>query len=60
MVAYFRSTGDMVWRRYSRNKRSTLPEVSGDDDHDDDDVTGVDDEEDDGILTRLTRNTEAR
>ena len=26
MVAYFRSTGDMVWRRYNRNKRQTLEE----------------------------------
>jgi hypothetical protein len=40
----------LVWRRYNRNKRSSLPEESEEEEE----------EEDDGVLTRLTRNTDAR
>ena len=57
MVAYFRSTGDMVWRRYNRNKRSA---AATDTDADDDDVDDGEADDGEGILSRLTRNTDAR
>ena len=52
MVAYFRSTGDMVWRRYNRNKRQAL-EQTEDQDEDED----LEEEE---ILDREKRNTNER
>ena len=59
MVAYFRSTGDMVWRRYNRNKRSAAA-TDTDADADDDDVDDGEADDGEGILSRLTRNTDAR
>ncbi len=56
MVAYFRSTGDMVWRRYSRNKRQALEAEDLADDEDLDE----DEEEDEQILSREKRNGDAR
>ena len=52
MVAYFRSTGDMVWRRYNRNKRQALEQTE---DQDDDE-----DFEEEEILDREKRNTNER
>ena len=56
MVAYFRSTGDMVWRRYSRNKRQALEE----EDHADDEDLDDDDDDDEEIQSREKRNGDAR
>jgi|LakMenEpi03Aug12_release.lakeMendotaPanAssembly.Ray.scaffolds.fasta_scaffold3650004_1 hypothetical protein len=60
MVAYFRSTGDMVWRRYNRNKRQTLEEeedLEVEEEHNDDD----DDEEDQrDPLNRQSRSVDPR
>ena len=56
MVAYFRSTGDMVWRRYNRNKRQTLEE------EDDLEVEETDDDDDDqrDPLNRQSRSVDPR
>jgi hypothetical protein len=60
MVAYFRSTGDMVWRRYNRNKRQATLEEEEDLEVDEEHVVDDDDEDQRDPLNRQSRSVDPR